>query len=40
MSNPFEFFAGDDEDDKYNPVAAEHKQKRTHAEKRIYKQQQ
>ena len=41
MSNPFEFFAGDDdEDSNFRPVAVEHKQKRTHAEKRMYKQQQ
>ena len=41
MSNPFEFFAGDDdEDSNFRPVASEQKPKRTHAEKRMYKEQQ
>jgi hypothetical protein len=39
MSNPFEYFANDDDDEKFTPTssAAEQKPKRTHAEKRAYK---
>ena len=40
MSNPFEYFANDEEDDTYQQVPAQQKPKRTHAEKRAYKQQQ
>lgn len=41
MSNPFEFFTSNDSDDqKYQNTPSENKPKRTHAEKRLYKQQQ
>jgi len=40
MSNPFEYFANDEEDDTYQKVATDNKPKRTHAEKRMFKQQQ
>lgn len=41
MSNPFEFFANNDSDDeKYQTTSNEQKPKRTHADKRVYKQQQ
>ena len=41
MSNPFEFFTNNDSDDeKYQTTRTEQKPKRTHAEKRIYKQTQ
>ena len=41
MSNPFEYFTNNDSDDeKYQTTPNDQKPKRTHAEKRVYKQQQ
>ena len=41
MSNPFEYFTNNDSDDeKFTTTPTELKNKRTHAEKRVYKQQQ
>lgn len=40
MSNPFEAFNISDDEETYKPVTTEAKVKRTHQEKRLYKQQQ
>lgn len=40
MSNPFEAFNISDDEETYKPVPTETKVKRTHQEKRLYKQQQ
>lgn len=40
MTNPFEAFNISDDEDAFQPTATEQKVKRTHQEKRLYKQQQ
>lgn len=40
MTNPFEAFNISDDEETFQPTAAEQKVKRTHHEKRLYKQQQ